>query len=153
MNFLMQGSSHGIGMNSLEIIFNNVHTISTFVFGQASIPSVLTAASWTFVLHGLSTAGALEEVQPADSAAWELQRISSQESVSQARKTGAHTCLHLSGGQRNFMGKYCLHFHHAGVCPDCTFKGNAVYQLLSCTACSRMQSCRLSFPHPVKVPL
>ncbi|CAE7249476.1 Cemip2 [Symbiodinium sp. CCMP2592] len=31
-------------------------------------------------------------------------------------------------GQRNFMGKYCLHFHHAGQCPDCTFKGNAVYQ-------------------------
>ena len=35
-----------------------------------------------------------------------------------------------AGGQRNFMGKYCLHFHHAGQCSDCTFKGNAIYQPL-----------------------
>ena len=26
------------------------------------------------------------------------------------------------------MGKYCLHFHHAGQCADCVFMGNAIYE-------------------------
>jgi len=29
-------------------------------------------------------------------------------------------------GQRGIMGKYCLHFHYANVCPGCVFRGNAV---------------------------
>ena len=27
------------------------------------------------------------------------------------------------------MGKYCLHFHHAGQCADCVFMGNAIYEV------------------------
>jgi|OrbCmetagenome_4_1107370.scaffolds.fasta_scaffold528694_1 hypothetical protein len=34
------------------------------------------------------------------------------------------------GGQQNHMGKYCLHFHHAGQCADCVFMGNAIYEFL-----------------------
>lgn len=26
------------------------------------------------------------------------------------------------------MGKYCLHFHHAGQCADCVFMGNTIYE-------------------------
>lgn len=26
------------------------------------------------------------------------------------------------------MGKYCLHFHHAGQCADCVFMGNSIYK-------------------------
>mmetsp|Transcript_35303 Transcript_35303/g.94015 ORF Transcript_35303/g.94015 Transcript_35303/m.94015 type:complete len:1048 (-) Transcript_35303:226-3369(-) len=29
-------------------------------------------------------------------------------------------------GQRDIMGRYCLHFHLLGDCPECIFKGNAV---------------------------
>jgi hypothetical protein len=29
-------------------------------------------------------------------------------------------------GQRGIKGKYCLHFHYAGVCPGCTFRNNAI---------------------------
>ena len=42
-------------------------------------------------------------------------------------------CLPVSpdrGGQQNHMGKYCLHFHHAGQCADCVFMGNAIYEFL-----------------------
>eukprot|EP00928_Gymnodinium_smaydae_P064952 TRINITY_DN4816_c0_g2_i1.p1 TRINITY_DN4816_c0_g2~~TRINITY_DN4816_c0_g2_i1.p1 ORF type:complete len:1122 (-),score=90.09 TRINITY_DN4816_c0_g2_i1:315-3596(-) len=31
-------------------------------------------------------------------------------------------------GQRDILGRYCLHFHHAGDCPKCVFKGNAIYE-------------------------
>eukprot|EP00928_Gymnodinium_smaydae_P064950 TRINITY_DN4816_c0_g1_i1.p1 TRINITY_DN4816_c0_g1~~TRINITY_DN4816_c0_g1_i1.p1 ORF type:complete len:1034 (-),score=94.12 TRINITY_DN4816_c0_g1_i1:368-3340(-) len=31
-------------------------------------------------------------------------------------------------GQRDVMGRYCLHFHHNGNCPKCVFKGNAIYE-------------------------
>lgn len=31
------------------------------------------------------------------------------------------------------MGKYCLHFHHAGQCADCVFMGNTIYELLGST--------------------
>jgi len=27
---------------------------------------------------------------------------------------------------RPYLGYYCLHFHYVGVCPECTFKGNAI---------------------------
>ena len=29
-------------------------------------------------------------------------------------------------GQRGFLGRYCLHFHHVSHCPRCRFEGNAV---------------------------
>jgi len=29
-------------------------------------------------------------------------------------------------GLRNQLGEYCMHFHHVGVCPGCSFVGNAV---------------------------
>ena len=29
-------------------------------------------------------------------------------------------------GQRGHLGRYCLHFHHMGSCPQCVFEGNAV---------------------------
>ena len=29
-------------------------------------------------------------------------------------------------GQRNVLGRYCLHWHHVGHCPDCRFESNAI---------------------------
>lgn len=29
-------------------------------------------------------------------------------------------------GQRNVLGRYCLHWHHVGRCPDCRFDSNAI---------------------------
>jgi hypothetical protein len=29
-------------------------------------------------------------------------------------------------GQRGIKGKYCLHFHYAGICHGCAFRGNAI---------------------------
>jgi hypothetical protein len=31
-------------------------------------------------------------------------------------------------GQRDILGRYCLHFHLMGWCEDCYFKGNAVFE-------------------------
>ncbi|CAE8721049.1 unnamed protein product [Polarella glacialis] len=53
---------------------------------------------------------------------------------------GLHTIMHGEGimdiryarveycGQRDFMGKYCMHFHHGGHCADCVLQGNAIVQ-------------------------
>lgn len=53
-------------------------------------------------------------------------------------KQGLHTVMHGEGimdirytrieycGQRDAMGRYCLHLHLAGQCPECTLQGNAV---------------------------
>mmetsp|Transcript_33320 Transcript_33320/g.59824 ORF Transcript_33320/g.59824 Transcript_33320/m.59824 type:complete len:643 (-) Transcript_33320:417-2345(-) len=53
---------------------------------------------------------------------------------------GLHTIMHGEGimdiryarvkycGQRDFMGKYCMHFHHGGHCPDCVLQGNAIVE-------------------------
>ena len=29
-------------------------------------------------------------------------------------------------GQRGVLGRYCLHFHLIGACPDCLLQGNAI---------------------------
>eukprot|EP00437_Effrenium_voratum_P009909 CAMPEP_0181428788 /NCGR_PEP_ID=MMETSP1110-20121109/16861_1 /TAXON_ID=174948 /ORGANISM="Symbiodinium sp., Strain CCMP421" /LENGTH=1773 /DNA_ID=CAMNT_0023552029 /DNA_START=37 /DNA_END=5358 /DNA_ORIENTATION=- len=52
-----------------------------------------------------------------------LHTISAHGGIMDVRYTRIEYC-----GQRNHMGKYCLHFHHAGQCPECIFLGNAVYQ-------------------------
>eukprot|EP00930_Biecheleria_cincta_P056436 TRINITY_DN42567_c0_g1_i1.p1 TRINITY_DN42567_c0_g1~~TRINITY_DN42567_c0_g1_i1.p1 ORF type:complete len:863 (-),score=115.76 TRINITY_DN42567_c0_g1_i1:230-2818(-) len=31
-------------------------------------------------------------------------------------------------GQRDKIGRYCMHFHQAGSCPECVFQGNAVVE-------------------------
>eukprot|EP00933_Yihiella_yeosuensis_P028748 TRINITY_DN22577_c0_g2_i1.p1 TRINITY_DN22577_c0_g2~~TRINITY_DN22577_c0_g2_i1.p1 ORF type:complete len:1594 (+),score=244.66 TRINITY_DN22577_c0_g2_i1:990-5771(+) len=31
-------------------------------------------------------------------------------------------------GQRDFMGKYCMHLHHGSHCPECVFQGNAIVE-------------------------
>jgi len=53
-------------------------------------------------------------------------------------KQGFHVMMHGQGimdmrytraeycGQRDSMGRYCLHFHLGGQCPECIFQGNAV---------------------------
>ena len=31
-------------------------------------------------------------------------------------------------GQRDVLGRYCLHWHHVGSCPDCRFSNNAILE-------------------------
>jgi len=52
-----------------------------------------------------------------------LHTISAHGGVMDVRYTRIEYC-----GQQNHMGKYCLHFHHAGQCADCVFMGNAIYE-------------------------
>jgi hypothetical protein len=35
-----------------------------------------------------------------------------------------HTRVKNCGARE--LGEYCVHFHHVGLCPDCSFKGNAI---------------------------
>ncbi|CAK9057639.1 Cell surface hyaluronidase (Cell migration-inducing hyaluronidase 2) (Transmembrane protein 2) [Durusdinium trenchii] len=52
-----------------------------------------------------------------------LHTISAHGGVMDVRYTRIEYC-----GQQNHMGKYCLHFHHAGQCADCVFMGNTIYE-------------------------
>eukprot|EP00934_Nitzschia_sp_Nitz4_P001960 Nitzschia sp. Nitz4//scaffold89_size161592//205//3093//NITZ4_002358-RA/size161592-processed-gene-0.210-mRNA-1//-1//CDS//3329559556//1960//frame0 len=50
-----------------------------------------------------------------------LHTISAYSGVMRVSHTRVEKC-----GQRGIMGKYCLHFHMVGDCPDCLAEGNAI---------------------------
>lgn len=120
---------------------------SAFINGQSSSPPVLKAAEVVNLSRNILITGDDFEHIPCDPSITSSSETSSVGCKCSATRTkctvGLHTIHHshpspspgtmqISNtkvekcGQRGIEGKYCLHFHKSGDCPQCVFEKNAV---------------------------
>lgn len=120
---------------------------ASFINGQSTSPPVLKAAEVVNLSRNVVITGDDFEHIDCDPSITSNTETSSMGCKCSATRTqctiGLHTIhhshpspspgtMHISNakvekcGQRGIEGKYCLHFHKSGDCPDCVFENNAV---------------------------